>query len=237
MKKIISIILVSTVLLFITGCDLGTKKDPIVDDNKDALLIRKEYESLNNSIREKDGKTITTIYLSESNPFVYTNADEIIEKIKNKDSFVVYFGFSDCPWCRSMITVLESAAKKTGIKEVYYFDLKDENKEDIRDVLSLDENGNIVSEKEGSTDYNKLLEELNDSLDIYEGLNDESIKRIYAPTVLFIQDGKVIGKHVGTLDSQKDPYILLNDEQVLELENIYEDYIHKMLNDLCDDKC
>ena len=53
----------------------------------------------------------------------------------------------------------------------------------------------------------------------------------------FYADGKVIGLHTSTVSSQTNPYILLNDEQVKELKNIYEDYIHKMLDDLCDEKC
>ena len=28
-----------------------------------------------------------------------------------------------------------------------------------------------------------------------------------------------------------------NEKKVKELKNIYEDYIHKMLDDLCDEKC
>ncbi len=150
---------------------------------------------------------------------------------------MLYLGFSECPWCRNAITVLSSAAKATGIKNIYYFRLKDENGNDIRNVLKLDENGNVITEKEGSKEYNTLIDLFSEKLDIYDGLNDPSIKRIYAPTVIFIQDGKVIGLHTSTVSSQTNPYILLNDDQVKELKNIYEDYIHKMLDDLCDEKC
>lgn len=233
MKKIISIVLVIAGVFMITGC----KTKNVVEKNNDSLLIKKEYESLNGATREKDGKTISTISLSDENPFVYTTADEIISKIDNGDTFVIYFGFADCPWCRNAITVLSDAAQSTGIKKIYYFNLKNENKEDVRNVLSLDENGNIKTEKEGSSDYNKLLEKLESSLDAYSGLNDETIKRIYAPTVIFVQDGNIIGKHVGTIESQKDPYILLDEEQKKELKNIYTNYIHEMLDDLCDEKC
>lgn len=234
MKKITSLLLIIAGIFMITGCKV---ENVVVEENSDSLLIKEEYESLNGTIREKDGKTISTISLSDENPFVYTTADEIISKIDNGDTFMLYFGFADCPWCRNAITVLSDAAKSAGVKKVYYFNLKDKNKEDVRNVLMLDENENIIITKEGSSDYNKLLDKLESSLDAYSGLNDETIKRIYAPTVLFIQDGNVIGKHVGTVDSQKDPYVLLDEEQTKELNDIYTDYIHEMLDDLCDEKC
>lgn len=230
MNKFFKILLVMITAVFITGCDTNKK------ENNDSIKVKEEYESLNNTIREKDGKTITTISLSDLNPYVYTDATNIEKMIQEKKSFILYLGFADCPWCRNSITVLEKAAKSTGIKEVYYFNLKDENKEDVRNKITI-ENEKIVIENKGSDDYNKLLKLFNDKLDDYEGLNNSTYKRIYAPTVLFIKDGEVIGKHVGTVDSQKDPYILLDNGQEKELKNIYETYIHTMLDDLCDEKC
>ena len=71
----------------------------------------------------------------------------------------------------------------------------------------------------------------------YEGLNDESIKRLYFPTVVFIKDGKIVGCHIGTLPSQTDQRVPLTEEQNGELINIYTDNIIKTLDSVCDDKC
>ena len=233
MKKIINILTILFCVCLITGCNKQQKEE----SNKDALKVKEEYESLNGLINENNGKEYAKIILDENNPFTYINASDIEKKVENKDSFVLYLGFPECPWCRNAITVLSSAAKSTGVKNIYYFRLKDEDGNDLRNLLKVDENGEVVTEREGSKDYNTLLDLFNDSLDEYDGLNDSSIKRIYAPTVIFIKDGKVIGLHTSTVSSQKDPYILLNEKQTQELKNIYENYIHEMLDDLCNDKC
>ena len=82
-----------------------------------------------------------------------------------------------------------------------------------------------------------MIEILYDQLPSYEGLNDDSIKRLYFPTVLFVKDGKIIGIYTSTVDSQKDPYVKLNDEQYSELKNIYLDLINKTYDILCDQSC
>lgn len=233
MKKIINILTILLCVCFITGCNKTSEEK----NNTDALKVKEEYESLNGLENKNNGKKYAEISLDDDNPFTYVTASDIVKKVNNKETFMLYLGFPECPWCRNAITVLSSAAKATGIKNIYYFRLKDENGNDIRNVLKLDGNGNIITEKEGSKEYNTLIDLFSEKLDIYDGLNDSSIKRIYAPTVIFIQDGKVIGLHASTVSSQTNPYILLNDEQVKELKNIYEDYIHKMLDDLCDEKC
>jgi 23S rRNA pseudouridine955/2504/2580 synthase len=41
-------------------------------------------------------------------------------KIENKETFVVYFGFSDCPWCRSVVEELIHVAKDLNVEKLYY---------------------------------------------------------------------------------------------------------------------
>ena len=58
-------------------------------------------------------------------------------------------------------------------------------------------------------------------------------KRIYAPTVIFIKEGKVLGLHVSTIDSHKSGFDKMTDEQVDELYGIYENYILDMKKTTC----
>ena len=48
-------------------------------------------------------------------------------------------------------------------------------------------------------------------------------KRIYAPTVIFVRDGKVLGLHVSTVDSQKSGFDKMTEDQIEQLYGIYED--------------
>lgn len=202
MKKITILALTLVVLFTLTGC---TNKDT------DAYKFKEEYEKINNQ-KSKSGKMIRPLKISEDNPFVYSTCKEIVEKIENKESFIVYFGFNDCPWCRSIITQLIKASKDKKVDKIYYVDVKE-----IRDVKDFDESGNIITTKEGDESYMKLLELLDNVLSDYElTKDDEKIstneKRIYAPNVVAISDGKALQLETGISDKLTDPYGRLTDE-------------------------
>ncbi len=214
MKKFVSFL---CALVLLAGC--GTKSD--------AQRFKEEYESLNGKIRDKTGKEYVHIELPSDNPMIYADADKILEVLDN--SGVIYFGFDECPWCRNALPVLIEAASQTNTKEIYYFDLKDE-----RDELKLNEDGTIETEKEMSADYKKIYDAMKDSLSVYEGLNDDSIKRIYAPTIVFVKNGQIIGMHEGTVESQMDSSIPLTTDQKIELKAIYEKYMKEVNSSVCD---
>lgn len=214
MKKFVSFL---CTLVLLAGC--GTKSD--------AQRFKEEYESLNGKIRDKTGKEYVHIELPSDNPMIYADADKILEVLDN--SGVIYFGFDECPWCRNALPVLIEAASQTNTKEIYYFDLKDE-----RDELKLNEDGTIETEKEMSADYKKIYDAMKDSLSVYEGLNDDSKKRIYAPTIVFVKNGQIIGMHEGTVESQMDSSIPLTTDQKIELKAIYEKNMKEVNSSVCD---
>ena len=137
-----------------------------------------------------------------------------------------------------MLPVLDEAAKETGIASIAYLDIKN-----IRDVKELDENDKIVTTTEGTSNYYKILDVLKKELDDYvlttksgKKINTGE-KRLYAPTVVAVRDGKITGIHVGTLDSQKSGYDALTDKEKKELKNTFVDLIHTMNEGICNDAC
>ena len=108
-------------------------------------------------------------------------------------------------------------------------------KEEIN-ILKL-EDGKIVEEKKGSDGYNKLVQKLEETLPIYEGLENEQLKRIYVPYVLFIKDGKIVDTHTGTLDEQTDPFTSLTEEEKSQLLSILVDKFMKVTDSSCDSAC
>lgn len=215
MKKLLCVLIAALTLL---GCA-----------QSDAIKFKKEYESLNGKENE-NGRDYVEISIPKDNPIVYADIDKILDVIENEG--VIYFGFAECPWCRNALPVLIEAANEAGIEEIYYYDIQD-----VRDNLELNENGEIVTVKEKDEDYQKIYDALYDSLSVYEGLNDDSIKRLYAPTVFFIKYGKIIGMHESTLDSQVDASVPLNDSQKTELKNIYLEGMKAVKKSVCDTKC
>lgn len=228
MKKLFKFLLVLVCVFMISACG---EKGKVVSDG---IRFKEEYEALNGSTNS-NGKEYIKLDISEDNIVKYSNLDEVIE-ILQEGTGVIYLGYPECPWCRNAISVLLSAADSTSLEDIYYV-----NMYDVRDKKELDEDNNIVTTVEAQDGYYELLDELSDILDDYI-LNDKQgnsyntgEKRIYVPTVLFVRDGELVDYHVDTVESQKDPYVALNEDQTLELYDIYLDGIHDVLDDQCDD--
>ena len=226
-KKLILAPVLALLIIIIAVFGLNKNSNTEV---KDAVNFKEEYESLNGQ-KNDNGKEYVNISVDEENPFVYASYDEVVDIIENGTG-VIYFGFPECPWCRNAVPVLIDAAQELGVDKIYYY-----NALSIRDTKSLDENGNIVTDKKGTDEYYKLVDLLSNVLTPYEGLNDESIKRLYFPTVVYVKDGEVLASTIGTVDSQEDPYIKLTNDQYNELKNTYMDNMNKVYNILCDEAC
>ena len=227
-KKIVMSLLSSALALILILCINVTNINK--NSKMDALKFKTEYESLNGK-KNKNNKEYVHVEINKNNPFVYASFDEVIDTLKNGTG-VIYFGFPECPWCRNMVSVLLDAANEMGIDKIYYF-----NALEMRDIKSLNEDGSIKIDKAGTDEYYELVSALGDSIGAYEGLNDDSIKRLYFPTVVFVKNGKILSSHIGTLDSQTDPYKTLSSSQKNELKDIYMSGINKVFEIMCDEAC
>lgn len=182
----------------------------------DAMRFKEEYEKVNG---DSQGESIIrTLNIDEENPFIYATADDVVKMIEEKETFVVYFGFSTCPWCRSVLESMIESAKENNIDKIYYVDVLD-----IRDKYELNDNNEAVKTVEGTKGYYKLLELLDDVLSDYSPLTyttkkgktkkvtiDE--KRIYAPNVVVIKNGNAVSLETGTVDALVDPYMELTND-------------------------
>ena len=198
MKKIEVIVILLISVFLLTGC---------VDKNSDAYKFKEEYESINNEANGK-GNKYREVSISTDNPFIYQTPEELLERVNNKESFVVYFGFKECPWCRSIIEELIHAAKTKKVEKIYYVDVLH-----IRDVKEVDEDGNIKTIEDGNAAYLQLIEKFSNVLDDYT-LNDVSVgeKRIYAPNIIAVSNGKAIQLETGISEELNDPYSKLTNK-------------------------
>ena len=216
---IIFLIILICIITFIT-----VKKNRVTKDEKS---FKKEYERYNGYTNPGSDKKYFDVNIEEQNGIKYLDDDEVIDMLENKTG-IIYFGFPTCPWCRSMIEVLLDAKDSTNQKNIYYY-----NALDIRDEKVL-EDGKVKTTKKGKKNYYKILDILGDKASVYEGLEDDSIKRLYFPTVVFVRNGKIVDIHISTVDSQEDPYKKLNKKQKAELKKIYTMGIAKMNGKECD---
>ena len=211
-KKILMVILILFSFCFLVACNKKQNNN---------YSFKDDYESLNSI--EGNRK----VSISKDNPFIKVEASEIVDMINNKETFYVYFGFSACPWCRSVIEKSIEVANKNNIKEIYYVDVLK-----IRNKLVY-EKGNIKTSQSGTDDYYKLLDKLSNVLSDYElydengNLIDTKEKRIYAPNFVYIKNGKAIELVEGISDKQTDSKMELSIEILKDEEDIFADFFAK----------
>lgn len=195
MKKKILLLLLIVCIISLTGCNR----------NGDGIKFKSEYESLNGR-KTDDGKhKYRSISINRKNKIKYADCSDIVKMMKDKKSFVVYFGFDKCPWCRSVLEELIKASNDSSIDTVYYVDVYD-----VRDVKEFSD-GKVVTTKEGDTNYMKLVDMMSGVLDDYT-VDDKSMgeKRIYAPNVVAVVNGKADKMTTGISSKLTDPYMKLN---------------------------
>ena len=206
-NKIIVVLMLFVGICLVTGCSHSDEK------LSDALKFKKEYEKLNGTKREKDGKTVRSIQIPEDNPFIYKEAEDIVNMMKEKKTFVVYFGFADCPWCRSVLPTFIEVAEDLDLDKIYYVDISN-----IRDVLSVAEDGSVETDTQGSKGYYQLLKLLDSVLEDYTLTDSDGNdiatgeKRIFAPNVVSVVKGEAKVLEDGIGEKLTDPYMKLTDE-------------------------
>lgn len=228
MVSVVMVIMTTILVILSIGSMYFHFEDKINNKiTKNNNKFKLEYEQYNNKKTDM-GKTYLSVNIKGKNIIKYSSYDEIFKILENGTG-IIYFGFPECPWCRNLVESLLEAANDVGVDKIYYLN----NKND-RDIKKL-ENNKIVTEEKGTDNYYKLLKKLDSVLGPYEGLNDDNIKRLYFPTLLFVKDGEIVDYHIGTLSSQDDPFVPLTTDQYNELKKVIEQKIKKII--ICDEGC
>lgn len=192
-KMMFAVIALIAVIILVLLCVIFFSSDILMAGISDGERFKKEYEELNEKESE-EGKNYLKIEIPLNNKMKYSNSGEILEIFNDKKDAVIYIGYPSCLYCRSAAEVLSSAASESDIDSVYYLDVeKKDNK------------------------YNELLSILDKKYTV-----DENGKEIYAPLVLFVVNGEIVSNNKGTLFSQDDPYVALDEYQVIGLKRIYD---------------
>lgn len=196
----------------------------------DALKFKSEYEELNGEATSSDVPYLG-ISISKKNPIVYKTDEEIIDILENGTG-VIYFGYSSCPWCRSMIETLLYSAKENNIGRIYYVNIKD-----IRSNYQI-KDGKLDLIQKGSESYYSILKILDKYLNEYKVDNlDTNEKRLYAPTVVGVKKGEIVGFYTGTLNSQTDPFKALTKDEKKLLQQEYDKIFGATKDSTCNEGC
>lgn len=222
--------LILAVVLAALLLTLSLLKMPGKITNKDAIKFKEEYENLNGKINENSKKKYRTVKIDSKNKIVYSSAKEVLKMMEEKKSFVVYFGFDSCPWCRSVVENVSKISKELD-EDIYYVDVKE-----IRDVYELDDENKPKLTKEGDKNYLKLIKKLDSVLKEYTltTADDNEVqvgeKRIYAPNIVSVIDGEAKELTTGLSDKQTDGYMTLTDEMKQESYKKIKKVVQEVVN-------
>ncbi len=203
--------------------------------NSDALKFKREYEALNNTIRESDQEKYNNVHIDLKNPIKYASIEEVL-KLLDSDEAIIYIGANWCPWCRNMLEPMFAVAKKLDITKIYYLNLDNEKSNyEIKD-------GELNKINNGTKNYYKLLDRLKDYLKDYELTDDAGNsyntgeKRIYMPFFITVKNGAIASaKEISrTLSSGQTKYSEMTQEQYDDLYNkFYETFKIFSINGTC----
>lgn len=116
MKKVVVLIVVCSMVFFLSGCSV--KK---TEELTDAEKFANEYS------------------ISKKNPFQYATMDDVLELFENK-SGILFLGNSDSEWSTFGARVLNKVLKEEKISQVYYFNpdrIKNKKKEKFKKICKL----------------------------------------------------------------------------------------------------
>jgi len=160
MKKIITFFSsIVALILVVDACILISRNA----EKNDKFKFAKEYE------------------MTEDNIFVYRSAKEAI-KILEDGTGVIFFGFSECAWCKAYVPMLNEVAKEVGLDKIYYVDIKKDREKNTKA-------------------YQEIVSHLNNNL----LTDEEGNKRIYVPNLTVVVDGIVVGNNNITSMEVGDP--------------------------------
>ena len=201
MKKILAAGFLSAVALFalpvLSACDttgvVEQMKQESFLDNYDYCDIS-DYDGFKNYTRDLKFKSVTV--------------KDIDKAIKDGESFVLYCGFKNCPWCNSMIAVLNDTAIQYGCDIAYLDTRKDPSWSSNMDI----------------DDYDLFVKYFGDYLDT----DSDGKKHLYVPHVFFIKDGVVVAEHPGTVPGHENASDDLTPEQKEKLTQTLEEGFKKV---------
>ena len=250
LRKMTFLILMGVLLITLVACrngddDTENPTEPVPSESTeqieqtpsaDALAFKAEHEELNGLAHpDVPDAIMKDMYVQENNPFRYAQYDEIIELLEGGTG-IIYFGFPICPWCRNLVPVLTDAAIDFGVEDILYRNVLED-----RNILNL-EDGQIVEVRAGHPGYYQVLEILGNLAPEYRGLEDESIRRIFVPAVVFVKDGAVISyfQNLSTFQDRVNDeadevtaWDSMNSDEIQELRQIFMNYFEILFGDEC----
>ena len=197
-----------------------------IDNNRDSVIFKKEYEEYNNKTWEYgDLKgTYLELNIDKNNPIVYLNDDNIVKELTSGTK-IIFFSSPDCNPCRANVSPLLKAAKEDGIEEVYYYNLKE-----VRTAYEQGKNN------KQSKIYEQIVKTMPNYIETtFETGPNKGKKKLISPAVVLIKKGKVKNYYNASDNKSINYNKELTEKDYEQLYNVYEKMMTELI--LCTEEC
>lgn len=140
--------------------------------------------------------------VSKNNIYEYATYGNVIDMLE-EETGIIYLGFPSCSLCQEITPILNDVAKEKKLDSILYYNFKE-----IR--------------ANNTEEYQNLVSILSD----YIKTDEEGLKRITAPTIIFVNNGNIVGVYIGTISSDSEE--IMTDEQKQNIKNNFSSLIDKM---------
>lgn len=164
------------------------------------ILLALFISTIYNSMNVKSKKNNSGVEVMELKEFIDVSLNEVINKVNNKEDFVLYIGYPGCQACETYSPTLKRVQTQRD-DETYYLNYKSVNKKD-KNWKSLN-------------DKIKIEQKLVVSIDGKETTIEDSIGNIilkygYTPVTIIFEKGKCINAYIGSMGARKLETMLNN---------------------------
>ncbi len=212
---LIFLVILLIVLLVVNGKETDAKK------------FKKEYEAYNGE-KSSNGSKYQKLKISKKNKVKYIEMEDAVETLETGTG-LIYFGFSNCPWCRGLIETLLDEVEEADLDNLLYVDVTGKRDEYVVE----DEKAVVKTRAENS--YYEVVDLLEDYLDDYVVKDENGMeyetgkKRLFVPLIVAVKDGLVRGVYDGVeLEEDQSPYDELTSMQLDELSVAFEGLIKEV---------
>ncbi|MCL2221124.1 MAG: hypothetical protein FWC20_03050 [Oscillospiraceae bacterium] len=206
------------------------------DNSDDALRFKWEYEELNSTIREGDGAYLKLVYIPADNPFRYLTVEEALEFSKTGTG-VIFIGGAWCRLCRLTAPyIVEAISKLKEHSTVYYVP-----------ILMNDESSGEAGYREFAEHIGKYILRAgtafanvtgNESrIEAYIGRIEERGFSLLSSTLLFYNNGMLIGAHLGAIPGHNDSDIPFTQQQAEQFIEIFNEHMSGLGGNPCPPGC
>lgn len=133
---------------------------------------------------------------------------DVKKLIEKKESFVLYLGFANCPWCNILLPQLSEVMLEKDCRIAYI---------DTRKDPSWSSNLDLA-------DYDVFVEYFGDYLDT----DADGKKHLYVPDMFFVKDGEIVQEYAGVLDENISASDVLTDQQKEKLRGLLREAFEKV---------